>query len=280
MQDNILITGAKGQLGLELTKLLPNAILTDVNELDITDLNVVQTFVKEHHINTIINCAAYTAVDKAEDDLEMATKINVLGPENLAKTGCKVIHVSTDYVFDGLGHKPYTPTDETQPISVYGKTKRAGELAVLENASSAIIIRTAWLYSPYGNNFVKTMQRLGAEKESLNVVADQVGSPTYAGDLAKAITEIIPQVKEGQKGVYHFTNEGVCSWYDFARKIMELSGLKCTVNPIPSSAYPTKATRPFYSVLSKESIKQDFGIKIAHWENGLKRCLNEMEKMK
>lgn len=280
MSDKILITGAKGQLGTELAKLLPDAVLTDVAELDITNFSEVQNFLKENKIGTIINCAAYTAVDKAEDDIELATKINVIGPENLSKTGCKVIHVSTDYVFDGLGHKPYTPTDETNPISVYGKTKRAGELAVLENASSAIIIRTAWLYSPYGNNFVKTMQRLGAEKESLNVVADQVGSPTYAGDLAKAITEIIPQVKGGQRGVYHFTNEGVCSWYDFAKKIMELSQLNCTVNPIPSSAYPTKATRPFYSVLSKETIKNDFGIKIAHWENGLKRCLKEMEKIK
>ena len=280
MSDKILITGAKGQLGTELAKLLPDAVLTDVAELDITNFSEVQNFVKENKIGTIINCAAYTAVDKAEDDVEQATKINVIGPENLAKTGCKVIHVSTDYVFDGLGHKPYTPIDETNPISVYGKTKRAGELAVLENASSAIIIRTAWLYSPYGNNFVKTMQRLGAEKESLNVVADQVGSPTYAADLAKAITEIIPQIKEEQKGVYHFTNEGVCSWYDFAKKIMELSQLNCTVNPIPSSAYPTKATRPFYSVLSKETIKNDFGIKIAHWENGLKRCLKEMEKIK
>lgn len=280
MQDNILITGAKGQLGLELSKLLPEAILTDVAELDITNLSAVKTFVQDHQITTIINCAAYTAVDKAEDDVELAEKINVLGPENLAKSGAKVIHVSTDYVFDGLGHKPYEPTDETKPISVYGKTKRAGELAVLENADTAVIIRTAWLYSPYGNNFVKTMRRLGSERETLNVVADQVGTPTYAGDLAQAIYEIIPQIKTGQKAVYHFTNEGVCSWYDFARKIMELSELNCQVNPIPSSAYPTKAMRPFYSVLSKESIKQDFGIKIAHWEDGLKRCLKEMEKTK
>jgi dTDP-4-dehydrorhamnose reductase len=280
MSDKILITGAKGQLGLELTKLLPNAILTDVNELDITNLDAVKTFVQENHIDTIINCAAYTAVDKAEDDIELATKINVLGPENLAKSGAKVIHISTDYVFDGLGHKPYEPTDNTKPISVYGKTKRAGELAVLDNADTAIVIRTAWLYSTYGNNFVKTMRRLGSERETLNVVADQIGTPTYAADLAKAITDILPQIKTGQKSVYHFTNEGVCSWYDFARKIMELSGLNCTVQPIPSSAYPTKATRPFYSVLSKESIKTDFGIKIAHWEDGLKRCLKEMEKIK
>ena len=280
MNDKVLVTGANGQLGTELKKLIPDAIFADINMLDITDLEAVKTFVAGNQIDMIVNCAAYTAVDKAEDEVELAKKVNEDGPRNLALSGAKVIHVSTDYVFDGLGHKPYTPTDETKPISVYGKTKRAGELAVLENAPSAIIIRTAWLYSPYGNNFVKTMQRLGAEKESLNVVADQVGTPTYAADLAKAITEIIPQLKEGQKGVYHFTNEGVCSWYDFARKIMELSGLGCQVNPIPSSGYPTKATRPFYSVLSKESIKQDFGIKIAHWENGLKRCLKEMEKTK
>ena len=280
MQDNILITGAKGQLGLELSQLLPNAILTDVTELDITNLDAVQTFVQENHIDTIINCAAYTAVDKAEDDIELAEKINVLGPENLAKSGCKIIHISTDYVFEGKAYKPYEPTDETKPISIYGKTKRSGELAVLENADTAIIIRTAWLYSVHGKNFVKTMQTLGKTRETLNVVSDQIGTPTYAADLAQAITEILPQIKNGQKGVYHFTNEGVCSWYDFASKIMALSELKCTVNPIPSSAYPTKATRPFYSVLSKETIKADFGIKIAHWEDGLKRCLKEMEKIK
>ena len=280
MSDKILITGAKGQLGTELAKLLPKAVLTDVADLDITDLTAVQCFVRKNNIGTIINCAAYTAVDKAEDNIELASKINIVGPENLAKTGCRVIHVSTDYVFDGLGHKPYTPTDKTNPISVYGKTKRIGEMAVLENAETSVVIRTAWLYSAYGKNFVKTMQRLGSEKESLNVVADQVGTPTYAADLAKAIADILPQMKDGQKGIYHFTNEGVCSWYDFARKIMELSELKCQVNPIPSSAYPTKATRPFYSVLSKETIKNDFGIKIAHWEDGLKRCLKEMEKCK
>lgn len=280
MNDKVLVTGANGQLGTELKKLIPDAIFADVDMLDITDLEAVKNFVAGNQIDMIVNCAAYTAVDKAEDEVELAKKVNEDGPRNLALSGAKIIHVSTDYVFDGLGHKPYTPTDETKPISVYGKTKRAGELAVLENASSAIIIRTAWLYSPYGNNFVKTMRRLGAERETLNVVADQVGTPTYAGDLAQAITEIIPQVKEGQKGVYHFTNEGVCSWYDFARKIMDLSGLNCQVNPIPSSAYPTKATRPFYSVLSKETIKNDFGIKIAHWEDGLKRCLKEMEKTK
>ena len=270
-----LITGSKGQLGTELAKLLPEAILTDVADLDITDEQAVKNYVKEHNVDTIINCAAYTAVDKAEDDADLAAKINIDGPRNLAKSGAKDVHVSTDYVFDGTGHKPYQPEDEAHPISVYGKTKLAGENEVLKYADVAVIIRTAWLYSPYGNNFVKTMRRLGAERESLNVVADQIGTPTYAADLAQAIVQILPQMNKANKGVYHFTNEGVCSWYDFARKIMELSGLSCKVNPIPSSAYPTKATRPFYSVLDKNKIKETFNITIPHWEEGLKQCLKQ-----
>lgn len=275
MSDKILVTGANGQLGTELQKLIPDAMFTDVNALDITDFVAVQNFVQKHHIDTIINCAAYTAVDKAEDDIALAQKINAIGPENLAKSGCKIIHISTDYVFDGINHKPYLPEDETKPISIYGKTKQAGEEAVLNNAHIAVIIRTAWLYSSHGNNFVKTMRRLGAEKESLNVVADQVGSPTYAGDLAKAIVDILPQVSANNKGIYHYTNEGVCSWYDFATEIMDLSKLACKVNPIPSSAYPTKATRPFYSVLSKEKIKNVFNIEIPHWKESLIKCLKQ-----
>lgn len=271
-----LITGSNGQLGTELSKLLPEALLTDVADLDITDEAAVKAYVEMHNVDTIINCAAYTAVDKAEDDEELAAKININGPRNLAKSGAKVVHVSTDYVFDGLGHKPYQPEDDARPISVYGCTKLAGEQEVLKYAKEAVIIRTAWLYSPYGNNFVKTMRRLGAERESLNVVADQIGTPTYAADLARVIVQILPQISEANKGVYHFTNEGVCSWYDFARKIMELSGLNCKVNPIPSAAYPTKATRPFYSVLDKSKIKQTFNIKIEHWEEGLKQCLKQL----
>ena len=273
MNDKVLITGAKGQLGTELSQLLPNAVLTDVAELDITDLAAVRNFVSQNKIGAIINCAAYTAVDKAEDDIPAANMINVIGPENLAKTGCKIVHISTDYVFDGRGYKPYTPDDETNPISVYGKTKRAGELGVLKNAPEAVIIRTAWLYSPYGNNFVKTMRRLGAERETLNVVADQVGTPTYAADLAGAIVRILPQITKETTGIYHYTNEGVCSWYDFATAIMAESGLKCHVNPIPTLAYPTRATRPFYSVLDKSKIKETFGIQIPHWQDALKRCL-------
>ncbi|WP_293651708.1 dTDP-4-dehydrorhamnose reductase [uncultured Campylobacter sp.] len=276
MSDNILVTGANGQLGTEFKKLLPNAIFAGADVLDITDLDAVKNFVQKNSIKIIINCAAYTAVDKAEDEIELAKKINEDGPRNLALSGAKIIHISTDYVFDGNNYKPYLPQDKTNPISVYGRTKLAGELAVLENAKIAIIVRTAWLYSAHGNNFVKTMQRLGAEKETLNVVADQIGSPTFAGDLAQAIVDILPQINEANKGIYHYTNEGVCSWYDFAVKIMELSGLNCKVNPIPSSAYLTKATRPFYSVLDKTSIKEIFGIVIPHWEYGLKRCLKQL----
>lgn len=270
-----LITGSRGQLGQELAKLLPDAILTDADTLDITDADAVCTFVRKHNIDTIINCAAYTAVDKAEDDEATAARVNISGPENLAKSGAKIIHISTDYVFDGTGHMPYEPSDAPNPVSVYGRTKLAGERAVLENAKSAVIIRTAWLYSPYGNNFVKTMRRLGAEKESINVVCDQIGTPTYAGDLAAAIVKILPNMRDNMHEIYHFTNDGVCSWYDFACAIMELSGLKCHVNPIPSSQYPTRATRPFYSVLSKQKIKNDFNLTIPHWREALIKCLKQ-----
>ena len=275
MNSKILVTGANGQLGTELQKLLPDAIFADVDVLDITDMDAVKTFVKNNQIDVVVNCAAYTAVDKAEDDAELAKKINEDGPRNLALSGAKIVHISTDYVFAGTNYKPYLPEDKTNPISVYGKTKRDGELAVLDNAKVAVIIRTAWLYSANGNNFVKTMRRLGGEKECLNVVADQIGSPTFAGDLAQAIVNILPQMNESNKGIYHYTNEGVCSWYDFATEIMNLSGLACKIKSIPSSAYPTKATRPFYSVLSKEKIKNVFSIEIPHWKESLVRCLKQ-----
>ena len=271
MLGRILITGSHGQLGTELSKLLPDAILTGKEDLDITDFSAVRKFVKAHGIEIIVNCAAYTAVDKAENECLLAEKINALGPENLAKTGCKIVHISTDYVFDGKHCQPYTPDDVTNPLSVYGRTKRAGELAVLNNAKEAVVIRTAWLYSSCGNNFVKTMKRLGGERENINVVFDQIGTPTYAGDLAEAIVKILPLVCEKTKGIYHFTNEGVCSWYDFAVEIMKKSGLHCQVNPISSSSYPTKAIRPFYSVLDKSKIKNTFGVKIAHWREAFER---------
>ena len=272
-----LITGCKGQLGTELSKLLPNAICADIDVLDITDEKAVEDFVRENNIDVIINCAAYTAVDKAESDIDLAEKINIFGSKNLAKTGAKIIHISTDYVFDGTNHKPYQPDEKTNPVSVYGKTKRNGELAVMENAEIAVIIRTAWLYSEYGNNFVKTMRRLGAEKAEINVVSDQIGSPTYAADLANAIVKIIPQMNKENSGIYHFTNEGICSWYDFAKEIMEMSELKCLVKPIKSSQYPTAAARPFYSVLDKDKIKSVFGININHWKDSLKKCISVLD---
>lgn len=275
MNSNILVTGGNGQLGNELKLLLPEAIFTDADVLDITDETAVNNFVKNNNIEVIINCAAYTAVDKAEDDTNLAKKVNETGPENLAKTGCKIIHISTDYVFDGSNCKPYTPDDEPAPVSVYGKTKLAGEIAVKKEAKEYAIIRTAWLYSSYGNNFVKTMRRLGAEKETLNVVCDQTGTPTYAKDLAEAIVKIIPQLNETNSGVYHFSNEGTCSWYDFATEIMELSNLPCKVFPILSAEYPTKATRPFYSVLDKSKLKKTFNIPIPHWKESLKKCLKQ-----
>ena len=270
-----LITGCNGQLGRELVARLPDAIAVDRDVLDITDEGAVMRFVRDNNIDVIINCAAYTAVDAAEDDVDAATKINVDGVRNLARTGAKIVHISTDYVFDGMGHVPYAPDDETNPISVYGKTKRAGEVALLENASVAVVIRTAWLYSAYGNNFVKTMRRLGVEKDSVNVVADQIGSPTFAGDLADAIVKIIPQMNVQNAGIYHFTNEGVCSWYDFATEIMKMSGRGCLVNPIKSHQYPARAARPFYSVLDKDKIKTVFGIEIEHWKKGLEKCIKQ-----
>lgn len=273
-----LVVGANGQLGNELRLLLQDkAEYVDRDELDITDVNAVAEYVTSDKYDAVINCAAYTAVDKAEDEPELAEKINVIGPKNLAKTGVPLVHVSTDYVFDGQNCVPYKESDKTAPRSVYGVTKLAGEQAVIDNAATAVVIRTAWLYSEFGNNFVKTMQRLGAERESLNVVFDQVGTPTYAKDLAQAIVEILPQLKIGTKEIYHFSNEGVCSWYDFAVSIMQKSGLSCKVFPIESSQYPTKAARPSYSVLNKGKIKSDFGIKIRHWEEALQECINNLK---
>lgn len=271
-----LIIGSKGQLGTELGKLLPDALAADYTELDITDAAAVQDYVQQHGVDCIINCAAYTAVDKAEDDTEKAFAVNAIGVANLAASGAAVVHVSTDYVFDGHGYRPYTPDDKPNPLSVYGTSKLAGEQALSELAETAVIIRTAWLYSPHGNNFVKTMLRLGAEKSELNVVCDQIGTPTSAADLAAAIAQILPQMKRGMKGIYHYTNEGVCSWYDFAVEIMAQAKLPCKVNPILSAQYPTKAQRPFYSVLDKSAIRNDFGISIPHWKESLAECLRHL----
>ena len=273
-----LVTGCNGQLGHEIMARLPNAIATDADALDITNFDAVQKFVRENNIDTIINCAAYTAVDRAESDIDLATRVNVNGPENLAKTGCKLIHISTDYVFDGTAHVPYTPSDTPNPVSVYGKTKLAGERAILQNNDKAIIIRTAWLYSSYGNNFVKTMLRLGAERDTVNVVCDQIGTPTYAGDLADAIIKIIPQINRENAGIYHYTNMGVCSWYDFATAIMKLGDRNCHVRAIPTSEYLTAATRPSYSVLDKSKIINTFDINIPHWHDALIRCMKQMNE--
>ena len=217
-------------------------------------------------------------MDKAEDDAEAAEKVNTLGPLYLARYGRRIVQISTDYVFDGASCRPYKEEDTPNPVSVYGRTKLAGENAVLREAESAVVIRTAWLYSRFGNNFVKTMRRLGAERESLNVVFDQAGTPTCAADLAAAIVAMLPQIRPGMKEVYHFSNEGVASWYDFAVAIMEESHLACAVRPIESAEYPTRAARPAYSVLNKAKIKKDFGLSIPHWRDGLKRCVEAMKK--
>lgn len=288
---NILVTGAYGQLGNEvriLSAAYPeyNFMFTDVDSLDICDKDELIDFVTGNDIRYIINCAAYTAVDKAEDDTELCEKINATAVKNLgiaaAEAGAGIIHVSTDYVFDGTSCRPYTEDMPTKPCSVYGKTKLKGEKNLLKVCPNAIIIRTAWLYSPFGNNFVKTMIKLGSERESLNVIFDQVGTPTYAEDLADAILKAMDQTIDtdhDKGGVYHFSNEGVCSWYDFTLKIHELAGIKtCKVNPIETKDYPTKAARPHYSVLNKTKIKQAFNITIPHWEASLKNCIKELSE--
>jgi len=275
----LLVTGVNGQLGNELRLLLKDrAVYVGRDELDITDEAAVCKFLDGQNFDFVINCAAYTAVDKAEDDFEAADHINRLGPALLAKYGQRIIQVSTDYVFDGTAHLPYKEEDAVNPLSVYGSTKLAGEEAVLAEADTAVVIRTAWLYSSFGANFVKTMRRFGAERDSLGVIFDQIGTPTYAADLAAAIVTMLPQIKPGMKEVYHYSNEGVASWYDFAVTIMRESGLSCEVRPLETCEYPTKAIRPAYSVLNKAKIKRDFGIVVPHWMDGLKRCIAKLNE--
>lgn len=281
---NILVTGANGQLGNSVRKIASNYtqhhfLYTDMPEVDITDLQLLEDLVKKENIGAIINCAAFTAVDKAESCEELTAKINVDGPKNLAlaakSVGAKLVHISTDYVFDGKSCLPLKETDPTQPIGVYGKTKRQGEIEVEKTGCDAIVIRTAWLYSEYGNNFVKTMLRLGKERESLNVVYDQVGTPTYATDLAYAIMVLL---EKGFKGfnTYHFSNEGVISWFDFTKAIFEIAGLKTKVNAIESFEYPTAAERPAYSVLNKRKIKAE-GVNVPYWKDSLVQCIKLLE---
>lgn len=281
---NILVTGANGQLGSELKKIgftaLDEVFFTDLAELDITDYAAIVKFIEQYEIDTIINCAAYTSVDKAEEEPELAAKINTEAVANLAKAAakadCLLIHVSTDYVFDGTETTPYTEKSKTCPVSVYGKTKLAGERAVINSGCFHIIIRTAWLYSAFGRNFVKTILHLADEKPELNVVSDQIGTPTYAEDLARAITKIMRNEERVEhEGIYHFTNEGVCSWYDFAKEIVRLSGKECKVNPVSTAEYPAKTQRPAYSVLDKTKIRKIFQVETPDWKDALQRMMKE-----
>ena len=275
---NILITGANGQLGNEMRVLSAahpkhTYFFTDIAELDITDKAAVSAFVADNAIDLIVNCAAYTNVDKAEEDEATAMKINADAVAILGSQGVKVIHVSTDYVFSGDEHLPCRESDPVAPRTAYGRTKYEGEKRLLAECPDAVILRTAWLYSSFGNNFVKTMIRLGNEKEQLGVVFDQIGTPTYAADLAAAIFTVI-ETPVWHPGIYHFTNEGVCSWYDFTIAIHELAGIKkCQVRPILSEEYQYKTPRPHYSVLDKSKFKKTFGIEIPYWLDGLRRCM-------
>ena len=278
---NILITGCNGQLGNEM-QLLEEAnpqhtyFNTDVAELDITDSAAIEKFVNEHQIDGIVNCAAYTAVDKAEDNQELCRLLNTVAPGYLAaaveKRGGWLIQVSTDYVFDGTNHTPYTEDEPTCPNSVYGSTKLDGEKAAQQACSRTMIVRTAWLYSTFGNNFVKTMIRLGKEKPELGVIFDQIGTPTYAHDLAVALFAAINQGVV--PGIYHFSNEGVISWYDFTKAIHRIAGItSCHVRPLHTAEYPTPANRPHYSVLDKTKIKKTYNIEVPYWEESLKECI-------
>jgi dTDP-4-dehydrorhamnose reductase len=287
----ILVTGAYGQLGNEIRNIpgeYPDFrfIFTDVDSLDITNENQVLEFFEKEKPEFVINCAAYTAVDKAEVEIDQAQKINANAPALLAKYtrlhNSALIHISTDYVFNGESFLPYNETDPVLPESIYGKTKLAGENFILSSESNAVIIRTSWLYSTYGNNFVKTMLRLGKERNLLKVVFDQIGTPTYAADLAKAVLKIVlVYEKEPEKfkpGVYHFSNEGVASWYDFALAVFELSGIKCNVEPVLSDEFLTPAKRPHYSVLNKSKIKSTFNLEIPYWKESLESCLKKLQK--
>ena len=281
---NILITGANGQLGNEMRVLSAeypeySYFFTDVEELNICNEQAVMDYVEDHQIHVIVNCAAYTAVDKAEEDVELCTKLNADAVGYLAKAaevfGAEFIQISTDYVFDGTAHTPYRETEPTCPNSVYGSTKLAGEQNALTLCTRSMVIRTAWLYSTFGNNFVKTMIRLGRERDSLGVIFDQVGTPTYARDLARAIFAAIRQGVT--PGIYHFSNEGVCSWYDFTKAIHRLAGITtCNVKPLHTSEYPTKAKRPHYSVLDKSKIKHTYGVEVPYWMDSLQECISKL----
>ncbi len=286
---NVLVTGSKGQVGSELRMLNDEFLtmscqcfFTDRGSLDIGDKESIKEFVEKNDINIIINTAAYTAVDKAEEDKEKANLVNHIATKHLAEIAkeynVKLIHISTDYVFDGKNFKPYTEDDATNPQGVYGKTKLDGENVILNiNPKNTIIIRTSWVYSSFGNNFVKTMLRLGKERDKIGVIFDQVGTPTYAKDLASTILQIIQYLKFNIRNsveVYHYSNEGVCSWYDFTKTIFKITAIKCKINPIETKDYPTLAIRPNYTLLNKAKIKKDFNITIPYWKDSLNECLH------
>ena len=285
--NNILVTGANGQLGNEMRRRAAAGsrctyLFTDVEELDITDLDAVRRCMAEHRIAAVVNCAAYTNVDKAEDDAVRADAINHLAVGNLAaacrEAGAALLHVSTDYVFGGTGNLPFREDNPVSPLGVYGQTKWAGEQVVAESGCCHLIFRTAWLYSVFGNNFVKTMRRLTAERDRLTVVFDQVGTPTYAGDLADLLFHITEEGLYAQRqGTYHFSNEGVCSWYDFAREIAALSGRTCDIQPCHSDEFPSRVRRPAYSVLDKTKVKRDFQWAIPYWKDSLIKCIKELD---
>ncbi|OCL87060.1 dTDP-4-dehydrorhamnose reductase [Aliarcobacter thereius] len=282
---NILVTGANGQVGSEIKELSTNYpytfYFTTRTDFDITNKENIRNFCNENNINVIINCAAYTAVDKAESDIENADLVNRKAVKKLSlvakELNIKLIHISTDYVFDGKNHKPYIEEFQTNPQGVYGKTKLDGEFELLNiNPLNSIIIRTSWVYSYYGNNFVKTMLRLGHDKKELGVIFDQVGTPTYAKDLALTILNIIPQIENSKVEIYNYSNEGVLSWYDFAKEIMKMAKLDCKINPIETFEYPTPAKRPHFSLLNKSKIKSRFNIEIPYWKDGLDDCLRRL----
>ena len=285
----VLVTGAFGQLGTELRLLTegqPDFIFTDlrsdgpVRKLDICDRRAVDRMLAGEDIGAVINCAAYTNVNAAESETGLCNYINATGPGVLARAalrhGAALVHISTEYVFDGRKSSGYRETDRRHPLSAYGRSKRDGEDAVRRSGCRGLIIRTSWLYSPFGNNFVKTMLRLGAEKPELGVVCDQVGSPTYARDLAETILALLPQIGQRHGEIYHFTNDGVCSWADFAATIMREAGLPCRIRPITTAEYPSPAVRPAHSTMSKAKIVRDFGIQLRPWEDSLRDCLKRL----
>lgn len=281
----ILVTGANGQLGTELRNVLERdcpgkTIYTDKEELDLTNAVLVESFINSNDISHIVNCAAYTAVDKAEEEEAACLKVNFDAVKNLASAaynaGAKVLHISTDYVFDGTSCRPYKEADKVNPISQYGTSKRKGETVLLALCSDAIVIRTSWLYSPYGNNFVKTMLKLGKEKSLIRVVNDQIGTPTYSLDLANTISRII-RSRQWAPGTYHYSNEGVASWYDFAKAVHRIAGItNCYIDPIPTEDFQSAARRPAFSVLDKTRIKRTYDIRIPHWEESLADCIGRL----